>query len=218
MKKSIRKVLGLALGFGLFASALAPVSALAAGKGIGTLVITTQDTSKKQVAAPISVDGVLKGTGKVILKKLPAKTYEVKFGDLAGYTIVSPRSGKKKVQVKAGEVARSTAIYKKSSSGVGGGTTGGGKTVTDVDGNVYNTVTIGTQTWMKENLKVTKYRDGTAIPTTTADISAETSPAYQWAYNGDESNAAAYGRLYTWHAATDSRGLCPAGWHLPTAR
>ncbi|MBI5186442.1 MAG: chitobiase/beta-hexosaminidase C-terminal domain-containing protein [Nitrospinae bacterium] len=95
-------------------------------------------------------------------------------------------------------------------------TTTGNITVTDIDGNVYNTVTIGAQTWMKENLKVTKYRDGTAIPTTTADISAETSPKYQWAYNATESNASIYGRLYTWHAATDSRGLCPAGWHLPT--
>ena len=88
--------------------------------------------------------------------------------------------------------------------------------VTDIDGNVYNTVTIGTQVWMKENLKVTKYRNGDAIGTTTSDISSETSPKYQWAYNGDEGNVATYGRLYTWYAATDSRGLCPTGWHLPT--
>jgi uncharacterized protein (TIGR02145 family) len=92
----------------------------------------------------------------------------------------------------------------------------GGSTVTDIDGNVYNTVTIGAQVWMKENLKVTKYRDGTVIGTTTADISAETSPKYQWACNGAESNVATYGRLYTWHAATDSRAVCPTGWHLPT--
>ena len=92
-------------------------------------------------------------------------------------------------------------------------------TVTDIEGNVYNTVTIGTKTWMTENLKVTKYRNGDAIPTTTPatkDASGETAPKYQWAYNGDESNVSVYGRLYTWHAATDSRGLCPTGWHLPT--
>ena len=91
--------------------------------------------------------------------------------------------------------------------------------VTDVDNNVYNTVTIGTQIWFKENLKVTRYRNGDAIGTTTPatkDISGETSPKYQWAYNGDEGNVATYGRLYTWYAATDSRGLCPTGWHLPT--
>jgi uncharacterized protein (TIGR02145 family) len=97
----------------------------------------------------------------------------------------------------------------------GGGTT----TVTDIDGNVYNTVTIGTQVWMKENLKVTRYRNGDAIGTTTPatkNISGETKPKYQWAYRGNESNVAVYGRLYTWYAATDSRGLCPTGWHLPT--
>ena len=91
-----------------------------------------------------------------------------------------------------------------------------GATVTDIDGNVYNTVTIGTQTWMKENLKVTKYRNGDAIGTTTASISNDSSSKYQWAYNNDESNAATYGRLYTWYAATDSRGVCPTGWHVPT--
>ncbi|MBI5185448.1 MAG: fibrobacter succinogenes major paralogous domain-containing protein [Nitrospinae bacterium] len=216
MKKSIRKVLFLTLIFWLFAPVLAPFSALAAKAGTGTLVITTQDTSKKQVAAPISVDNVQKGTGKVTVN-VTAGTHEVKFGDLTWYTIVSPRSGKKSVQVRAGKTTPVTATYKKSSSG--GGTTGGvvtGPQITDIDGNVYNSVVIGTQTWIKENLKVTKYRDGTAIPTTTVDISAETSSAYQWAYNGDESNAATYGRLYTWFAATDSRGLCPAGWHLPT--
>jgi len=91
-------------------------------------------------------------------------------------------------------------------------------TVGDVDNNVYNTVTIGTQIWFKENLKVTRYRNGDTIGTTAAtkDISGETSPKYQWAYNGDEGNVATYGRLYTWYAATDSRAVCPTGWHVPT--
>ena len=93
------------------------------------------------------------------------------------------------------------------------------KTVTDIDGNIYNTVTIGTQTWMKENLKTTKYLNGDLIGTTTPatlDITNESTPKYQWAYNGNESNVATYGRLYTWYAITDSRGVCPAGWHIPT--
>lgn len=94
----------------------------------------------------------------------------------------------------------------------GGG--GGGNTITDIDGNIYNTVTIGTQVWIKENLKVTRYRNGETIPTTTADISGETTPKYQWAYNGNQSNVSVYGRLYTWYAVTDSRGVCPTGWHL----
>lgn len=91
--------------------------------------------------------------------------------------------------------------------------------VTDVDGNAYTTVEIGTQVWMAENLKTTKYRNGDAIGTTTPadkDLSAESTPKYQWAYDGNESNVAVYGRLYTWYAATDSRSICPTGWHLPS--
>lgn len=91
--------------------------------------------------------------------------------------------------------------------------------IQDADGNIYNTITIGTQVWMKENLKTTKYRNGELIGTTTPetlDISYESTPKYQWAYDGNESNVAAYGRLYTWYAVTDSRNVCPTGWHVPT--
>jgi len=90
---------------------------------------------------------------------------------------------------------------------------------TDIDGNVYHTVTIGTQVWMVENLKTTRYRTGEAIGTTTPatkDIDSESTPKYQWAHNGDESNVAKYGRLYTWYAVADSRNIAPAGWHVPT--
>jgi len=93
------------------------------------------------------------------------------------------------------------------------------QTVKDIDGNVYNTLTIGTQVWMAENLKTTRYRNGDIIGTTTTvtlDIRSESSPQYQWAYNGKESNVATYGRLYTWYAITDNRGVCPIGWHVPT--
>ncbi|NDP20782.1 MAG: hypothetical protein GZ091_06850, partial [Paludibacter sp.] len=80
--------------------------------------------------------------------------------------------------------------------------------IRDADGNVYTTVTIGTQTWLVENLRTTKYRNGDEIGTTSTpdiDISAETSPKYQWVYRGNEANLANYGRLYTWYAATDPR-------------
>jgi len=91
--------------------------------------------------------------------------------------------------------------------------------VTDSDGNVYKTVSIGTQTWLAENLKTTRYQNGDLIGTTdpvTLDITNETSPKYQWYYGVNESNADTYGRLYTWYAATDSRNICPDGWHLPS--
>lgn len=91
--------------------------------------------------------------------------------------------------------------------------------MTDIDGNIYGTIQIGTQVWMKENLKTTKYRNGDIIVTTTpstSDITGENTPKYQWAYEGNESNVNTYGKLYTWFAATDTRNLCPTGWHLPS--
>jgi uncharacterized protein (TIGR02145 family) len=90
------------------------------------------------------------------------------------------------------------------------------ETVTDIDGNVYHTVKIGNQVWMVENLKVTKYRNGDLIGTTLADITFETNPKYQWAYNNNSVNVADYGRLYTWYAITDPRKVCPIWWHIPT--
>ncbi len=92
-------------------------------------------------------------------------------------------------------------------------------TVTDVDGNTYKTVSIGTQEWMAENLKTTKYRNGDLIETSkkpTTDLTKVENPKYHWAYDANESNAAIYGRLYTWFAATDSRNIAPVGWHVPS--
>ncbi|MCX6247713.1 MAG: fibrobacter succinogenes major paralogous domain-containing protein [Bacteroidetes bacterium] len=84
-------------------------------------------------------------------------------------------------------------------------------TVTDIDGNVYNTVKIGSQLWMAENLKTTRYRNGDPITHVTDNT--------QWSnlltgaycdYN------LIYGRLYNWYAVSDGRHICPAGWHVPT--
>ncbi len=94
-----------------------------------------------------------------------------------------------------------------------------GPTVTDVDGNVYHSVKIGTQVWMVENLRTTKYSNGDLIGTQAAPESSwQTTPKYQWIYNGNESSAATYGRLYTWFAATDIRKIAPTGWHVPNSR
>lgn len=91
--------------------------------------------------------------------------------------------------------------------------------VTDIEGNKYHTVKIGSKLWMKENLKVTKYRNGDSIVTTTPakkDVSLETTPKYQWSVNYQDSNTAVYGKLYTGYVVTDPRGLCPTGWHVPS--
>ena len=96
-------------------------------------------------------------------------------------------------------------------------TTGSG-TVTDIDGNVYHTVTIGTQVWMVENLRTTKYRDGTAVPNVTDDTAwYQLKTGGYCDYNNDvNSSMGNYGRLYNWFAVADSHNLAPTGWHIPT--
>ena len=91
-------------------------------------------------------------------------------------------------------------------------------TVTDIDGNVYQTVTIGTQEWMAENLKVTHYRNGDPIQLVTDDSSwSNLSTGAYCDYDNDGDNVAVYGRLYNWFAVNDSRAIAPAGWHVATA-
>jgi len=81
--------------------------------------------------------------------------------------------------------------------------------ITDYDGNVYHQITIGSQFWLRENLRSLHYSDGTEIP----DVAD---------YNNSDSLASIYGRLYTWDAAMrqsaipGSQGVCPSGWHVPT--
>lgn len=91
------------------------------------------------------------------------------------------------------------------------------KTVQDIDGNVYQTVTIGSQVWMAENLKVTHYRNGDVIPfVSDADAWGGLSTAACHIYNGDTTGSAAYGLLYNFFAAVDSNNIAPLGWHVPT--
>jgi uncharacterized protein (TIGR02145 family) len=90
------------------------------------------------------------------------------------------------------------------------------QTVTDYDGNVYHAVTIGSQVWLQENLKVTHYRNGDSIPNVTDNT--------QWGnlntgaycnYRNDTNYVKTYGYLYNWFAVADSRKICPVGWHVP---
>ncbi len=94
----------------------------------------------------------------------------------------------------------------------------GGDNLLDVEGNSYGTVTIGNQIWMRENLKVAKYRNGDQIPNLTNNRTAwlgATSGASSSPDNNAD-NERNFGKLYNGYTVTDSRGLCPAGWHTPT--
>lgn len=101
--------------------------------------------------------------------------------------------------------------------------------ISDVDGNVYYTVTINDRVWMAENLRTTKYADGSPISLLETQISwyasTDTAMAYCW-NNNDINNKSAYGALYNWRGAmkgnpgiiinpADRQGACPDGWHVP---
>lgn len=93
--------------------------------------------------------------------------------------------------------------------------------VTDIEGNMYKTVTVGTQTWMAENLTTTHYQNGDLIPTTTPlglNVLGDTlinHTAYTWPCHGEEANVPVYGRLYNHYTVVDPRNVCPIGWHVP---
>ena len=95
-----------------------------------------------------------------------------------------------------------------------------GNPVADINGTVYQTVVIGEQLWMSENLNVDKFRNGDLIPE--AKTNAEWKRAGEnkqpaWCYyENDPENATKYGKLYNWFAVNDPRGLAPEGWHVPT--
>jgi uncharacterized protein (TIGR02145 family) len=97
-------------------------------------------------------------------------------------------------------------------------------TVKDIDGNVYNTVNIGTQVWMKENLKTTRYNDGKSIPTGYTNeqwknLTTDAYAIYPYAdidgLNSEPEVLQAYGALYNWYAVSKGN-LCPVGWHVST--
>jgi len=91
-------------------------------------------------------------------------------------------------------------------------------TLTDIDGNTYETVQIGDQVWMAENLKVTHYNNGDEIPNIIESSEwVNTTTGASGVYNNNPTAfLETYGRLYNWRAVADDRGVCPAGWHVPS--
>jgi uncharacterized protein (TIGR02145 family) len=90
-------------------------------------------------------------------------------------------------------------------------------TIRDIDGNVYGKITIGDQVWMTENLRTTKYNDGTDIPLVTDNDEwcSLTTPAYCWYENDDVTYKNPYGAIYNWYTVNTNK-LCPTGWSVPT--
>jgi len=89
--------------------------------------------------------------------------------------------------------------------------------VADIDGNVYQTVVIGAQEWMAENLRTTKYANGDFIPNVTNANQWSNLTTGAWCHNSNDSlYETIYGKLYNWYTVDDSRNVCPMGWHVPT--
>ncbi|MES2430898.1 MAG: FISUMP domain-containing protein [Bacteroidota bacterium] len=90
------------------------------------------------------------------------------------------------------------------------------ETVTDRNGNVYNTVRICDQVWSAKNLHVSRYRNGNIIPQVTDSLIWVTLKTGAWCwYKNDSATYSGYGKLYNWYAVNDPRGLAPAGYHVP---
>ncbi|MCC5940319.1 MAG: fibrobacter succinogenes major paralogous domain-containing protein [Balneolaceae bacterium] len=89
--------------------------------------------------------------------------------------------------------------------------------VIDIDGNFYQTVKIGNQWWMAENLRTTRYQNGNQIPNVSDNQDWRNTTFGAWAYyNNDSQFNSIYGKLYNWYAATDNRNICPVGWRTPS--
>ena len=145
------------------------------------------------------------------------------------YYDTNPLTGYNYYKVKAVNSAGESVFSSVASCNYSGSTDGqpcsGTPTVTDVDNNVYNTVQIGQQCWMKENLRTTRYANGTSIPLGGGTYGTTT--AYRYYPNNISSNVSTYGYLYNWTAVMGNssssstnpsgvQGICPTGWHVPS--
>ncbi len=164
-----------------------------------------------------SVDGAGKYEEgeKVNIIATAGESYE--FINWAGDTehIDNPRSDSAIVTIPAEDIAL-IAVFKISIDY--------GDGVSDIDGNRYATVIIGNMEWMAENLRTTRYDDGTDIPAGLSDSEWESTEQGAYAVfphdnvdgvESEEEMVNAYGKLYNWHAVDDNRGLCPEGWRVP---
>lgn len=162
--------------------------------------------------APITAKGVVWGTVTATTVASATKTIDVTGGTGIFTSNITGLAANTVYYVRA---------YATNSAGTGYGNefilkTATG-TMTDGDGNTYYTVTIGSQLWMRDNLKTTRYRDGSFIANITDNTTwgSLITGAYCW-YNNDVTNKATYGALYNYYTITDSRVICPTSWHVPT--
>ena len=186
------------------------------------VLITTMITSLTQTSAKCGGTITFEGETPIIVRGVCWSTNPMP--SIGDNTIVDGSGAGSFISFLAGLTPNTTyyvRAYATNSNGIGYGDIMIFKTyfgtVTDIDGNVYNTVIIGTLEWMVENLKTTKFCNGVDIPNVTDNIqwSNLTTGAY-CNYENIASNGNVYGRVYNYYAVTDSRKIAPNGWHVPT--
>ena len=171
------------------------------------------DTSK-QIAIPTNkIEKLVLRSGEVVIGPgVSIRKYYNYLGTFTNFPVGRPDS----LRAKFPAPGTASAMAERSNSGIADAVlmaSAQGEDVMDIDGNTYRTVKIGSQTWMAENLRVEHYRDGTLIPvlTNNTDWTATETGALS-IYDQNDS----YGILYNWQALTDTRGIAPAGWHVPS--
>jgi uncharacterized protein (TIGR02145 family) len=176
---------------------------VAAGQILGAALMVAGSISKVSQVYSVSARVVDVETGEII--KIAVYDHEGDLGEIlkTGMRIVAGKL--------SGGYIPERSSYQESSSPYSTGS------VTDIGGNVYQTIKIGDQWWMMENLKVTHYRNGDPIPhVTDGGTWKGLSTGAYCNYGNDPGNVETYGRLYNWYAVDDSRSIAPEGWHVPT--
>jgi uncharacterized protein (TIGR02145 family) len=121
---------------------------------------------------------------------------------------------------KTGYLNHRVVVYNSDTTGIAIKMIASAGTVTDTDGNVYQTVRIGNQEWTVENLRTTKYRDGSPIPFDTSTLTWASTETPKFCYYGNTTDADSikkYGALYNWHVVdtANPKKIAPSGWHVP---
>jgi uncharacterized protein (TIGR02145 family) len=181
---------------------------------LGGLQITTTPSDAAWTLTDASGRVAASGTGLARKTDIPVGTYTLTTR-ASGYQdqAETVRIERDAVAIRAIALAEIRATPT-APARVASATTG---SVTDIDGNTYKIVQIGTQVWMAENLRTSKYRDGSSIPNVTGNSQWAGLTTGAWAhYDNSTANETVYGKLYNWHAVADRRNVCPTGWHVPS--
>lgn len=190
---------------------------------IGLLSVSTFSCKKDETTTKINPVITWTNPADISFGTLLSATQLNATADVPGTFVYTPPAGTKlnegvsqnlKVDFTPTDIAKYNSISKTISIDV---TAPHPITVKDTSGNVYQTITIGTQTWMVENLRTTKYNDGSDIPlvTVATDWAALDTPGYCWYKNDAANYGASCGALYNWYAVNTGK-LCPKGWHVPS--